>query len=215
MFEDEQLMMTVSGTIKEKFFEEESQYRRMLKIALEEDIIEVNMIVPIGYFESLNNGDTIKVYLILGEYGIDGYNSKENRSFCNDIHGRTSGCGSRAFIQIFDYAEKQNLTLKDICFEISLGNEQFFIDAGFGTKLASRFIEVNKNAVNMSDYDGADSSEENIVITQESDTMTEAKSTLKSLGFSSQAIDSVLSNTDFQSYTDANDIVQKAIPLLQ
>ncbi len=209
--DEREVFLTIFGEIKEKRKDERKVY---LKISMDGDIIEARLVAPDSEYEALLVGEQRSFYLILRDEEFVVFLSKEARTFVTSTKKGISGVGFFLIGCLLDLADKKNMSIDDILFEIAMGNTQFF-EAIMGKNEAKRYVEGNRNRVNIQSLSRKPQISSTQVENEDNPLVDEAREMLQSLGFMQTDINAMFSHMDLKSFSNSSELIQKAIALLK
>ncbi len=209
--DEREVFLTIFGEIKEKRKDERKVY---LKISMDGDIIEARLVAPDSEYEALLVGEQRSFYLILRDEEFVVLLSKEARNFVTSTKKGISGVGFFLIGCLLDLADKKNMSIDDILFEIAMGNTQFF-EAIMGKNEAKRYVEGNRNRVNIQSLSRKPQISSTQVENEDNPLVDEAREMLQSLGFMQTDINAMFSHMDLKSFSNSSELIQKAIALLK
>lgn len=197
--------LVITGLVKDINYEKNV-------IRLDNDGEEVNIcILSNREINSIRVGEEIKVYIkiraVSEEMNVLGYLSKEVRDFVAQFEC-VNGVGAKGAMSIYETLISRGMSMKDICFEISVGNSEIFRDIdGIGSKTVQRILATLKD--NIISTEGISDT------VSDNPQLVEVVETLKSLGFVQSDINSAIGQLDITSEMQVMDIVQAAIKKVQ
>lgn len=204
------LRLVITGVVEDINLEE-----KIIRLNNEEEVVDVKMILE-NDIKQMVCGQAIKLYIKIradipdDDLEIQGYLDKSERDFIAqfELHEDGFGVGPKGAASIYETLTAKGMSMKDICFEVSIGNYSVLEGVpGVGAKTAHKIINTLKDVITV----GENSS----ILVNDNGQISEAVDTLKTLGFVQSDIDNVLSQINVNTEMQAIDIVQAAIEALQ
>lgn len=200
------LSLVITGIVEEINFEKET-----VRFNNEDDIVDIRILLK-NDIKKIICGQTIKLYIKFqvdsdDNIEVHGFLDKSERDFIAQFDS-VNGIGPKGAASIYETLTAKGMSMRDICFEISIGNYRVLTEApGIGPKAAQKLIDELKNVITVD--------ENSSILVSDNIQMREAVDTLKSLGFVQSDIDNVLCQIDINAEMQTMDIVQAAIEALQ